>query len=257
MWRRVRIALLLLILAIVALNTWTDSLYTTQWKAPMTVALYPINADGSAVTEQFIARLTEQDFTALEAFFQSESSEFGVKLERPLRFTLAAPVRSIPPVIPRDPNVAQVMMWSLKMRWWAWRAPPKPPKPTPRIRLFLLYHDPARDQHLSHSTGLQKGLIGVAQLFADVRVAGSNHTVIAHELLHTLGATDKYDRSTNAPLFPDGYAEPTLEPRYPQHYAELMAGRIPVSATAAAIPQSLQQVLIGPATAAEIGWSKP
>jgi hypothetical protein len=122
--------------------------------------------------------------------------------------------------------------------------------------MFLSYHDPARAAVLNHSTGLQKGLIGVAQIFADAQMNGSNHTVIAHELLHTLGATDKYDPATTQPLYPDGVAEPDLQPRYPQRFAELMAGRISLSASDARIPDSLQEVVIGPATAAEIGWTK-
>jgi len=32
--------------------------------------------------------------------------------------------------------------------------------------------------------------------------------VIAHELLYTLNATDKYDLNTGLPIFPNGYAEP-------------------------------------------------
>jgi hypothetical protein len=256
MFRRIRIALLLLILVVVVLNTWTDSIYTTQWNAPMTVALFPINADGSAVTEQFIAQLTQQDFAPLETFFQTASAEFGIKLDRPLRFTLAPPLRSIPPQMPDRPSALQAMLWTLQMRWWAWHTPPKPPGPTPRIRLFLTYHDPARTAVLDHSTGLQRGLIGVAQLFATAEMSGSNHTVIAHELLHTLGATDKYDPATNQPVYPVGIAEPLLEPRYPQSFAELMAGRIALSPTEARIPENLQQVVVGPATAVEIGWQK-
>jgi hypothetical protein len=34
-----------------------------------------------------------------------------------------------------------------------------------------------------------------------------------------------------------------------------MGGRIPVSAQESEMPESLQQVLIGPATALEIGWT--
>jgi hypothetical protein len=256
MFRRIRIAILLLILVVVALNTLTDGLYTTQWNAPMTVALFPINADGSPITEQYIRKLTEQDFASLETFFQTESAEFGIKLNRPLRFTLAPPLSSRPPAVSDKPNVLQIMTWSLRLRWWAWRVPPKPPGPTPRIRIFLEYHDPARITVLNHSTGLQKGLIGVAQLFSDPRDKGSNDTVIAHELLHTLGATDKYDPATTQPLYPNGVAEPDLQPRYPQRFAELMAGRISLSATEARIPDNLQEVVIGPATASEIGWTK-
>jgi hypothetical protein len=80
--------------------------------------------------------------------------------------------------------------------------------------------------------------------------------VIAHELLHTLGATDKYDLRTNQPTQPDGYAEPDLQPLYPQSFGELMGGRIPVSSTESTMPESLQQVIVGAKTAGEIGWRK-
>ena len=47
---------------------------------------------------------------------------------------------------------------------------------------------------MAHSTGLQKGMLGVVNAFASADQEGSNAVVIAHELLHTFGATDKYDR---------------------------------------------------------------
>jgi hypothetical protein len=78
--------------------------------------------------------------------------------------------------------------------------------------------------------------------------------VLAHELLHTLKATDKYDPRTLQPIHPDGYAEPDSSPRYPQEFAELMGGRVPITATEAEIPVDLRQVLIGERTASEIGW---
>ena len=47
MWRRLRILILLLILLFVALNTYFDRVYSTDWDIPLRVAAYPINADGS------------------------------------------------------------------------------------------------------------------------------------------------------------------------------------------------------------------
>ena len=256
MFRRIRIAVLLSILVVVVLSTWTDRLNTTRWTAPMTVALFPIDADGRDATERYIDDLSVDDFTVVERFLQDESAEYGIKLDRPVRFTLAPQLDAMPPARPEHPTTLQVMWWSLRLRWWAWRVPPKPPGPTPRIRLFLAYYDPERTRVLDHSTGLQKGLIGVVQLFADRREHGPNTVVLAHEFLHTLGATDKYDLATTLPSYPQGFAEPDREPRYPQRYAELMAGRIPVSPQKATIPASLAQVVIGPATAKEIGWLK-
>lgn len=74
--------------------------------------------------------------------------------------------------------------------------------------------------------------------------------------MHTLGATDKYDRATGRPLVPAGLGDPLREPRYPQDTCEIMAGRIAVSAGEAVIPDSLRQATVGPATAREIGWTQ-
>jgi hypothetical protein len=124
------------------------------------------------------------------------------------------------------------------------------------VRLFLLYRDPERTPVLPHSTGLAKGMFGFVNVFADRSMQATNLVVTAHELLHTLGATDKYDPATNQPSMPAGFAEPDRQPLYPQSLAELMAGRIPISPTEATIPSSLRSVVVGPATAAEIGWQK-
>jgi hypothetical protein len=253
MWRTLRIAVLLAILLFVGFNTYFDRVYSTDWNIPLRVALYPLNADGSAVTERFVRQIEADDFLPLERFFQTEAAEHGLQMERPVRFTLATTLRELPPILEPRSSALGALFWSLRARFWAWRTP-DPPGVTPDVKLFVLYHDPARSPALPHSIGMQKGLFGIVNVFADRSMLGSNDTVIAHELLHTLGATDKYDLATNQPLHPDGYAEPHREPRYPQSFAELMGGRIPTSSTESQMPQSLQQVLIGTSTAAEIGW---
>lgn len=254
MWRRLRIVILLLILAFVALNTYFDRVYSTDWDIPLRVAVYPINADGRDATERFIRERTD-DYSALERFFAEEAREYELTLEQPVRFAGAQPLRESPPAIARDPRPLDIAWWSLRTRYWAWRAPTS--KPAPDIRMFVLYYDPQHTASLPHSTGQQKGLYAIVHAFADRSMRGSNEVVMAHELLHTLGASDKYDLNTNQPAYPHGFAEPAREPRYPQTYAELMAGRIPISDAAADTPESLRRVLIGPATALEIGWTRP
>ena len=88
-------------------------------------------------------------------------------------------------------------------------------------------------------------------------MAGSNNIVIAHELMHTLGASDKYDLGSGAPIYPDGFAEPGRLPRYPQPNAEIMAGRRALSATVFDMPAGLRDVVVGPVTASEIRWTHP
>lgn len=139
------------------------------------------------------------------------------------------------------------------MRWWA-NSNADTAGPGPQVKMFLVYFDPVQTSLLEHSTGLQKGLIGRVNVFASRDMARQNNVVITHEFLHTLGATDKYDLGTNQPNYPDGYANPDLQPLVPQRFAEIMAGRTPVSQTEATIPESLDDVVIGGLTAKEINW---
>ena len=139
------------------------------------------------------------------------------------------------------------------MRWLAtrlrWQA-----KPSGDIVLFAVFHEPARGAALDGSTGLDKGLVAVANLFAAREAQATNQIVLAHELLHTLRATDKYSLATNVPTYPEGYAAPEARPLLPQTKAELMAGRIALDERRAEMPSDLDEVVIGAVTAREIGW---
>lgn len=253
MFRKIRIAILLIILVFVALNTFLDRVYSRDWNGTLQVALFPINADGSTAVDTFIKQLPASDLSVLEEFFSNEAERYHLPLQTPLRFILAPAVAQLPPLPPEQGGRFSIMLWSLKLRWFTWRTT-DPPGPTPTIRLFLLFHDPQIASVLPHSTGLEKGLVGIAHVFAMDGMARANQVIVAHELLHTLGATDKYDLETNLPIYPNGYADPQREPRYPQARAELMAGRIPIDAAHAEQADSLRQVTIGALTAQEIGW---
>jgi len=142
------------------------------------------------------------------------------------------------------------------MRWFAAHVSTVPGHVPATIRLFVLYHDPATLERTPDSHGLQKGLMGVVHAFATRDMEGGNQIVIAHELLHTVGATDEYDLATEQPLYPGGYADPERKPLYPQDQAEIMAGRRALSAEESEMPRSLREVVVGPATAVEIHWTR-
>lgn len=252
-----RISVLLLVLAVVAANAWLDREITTSWDQTLWVGIFPMNADGSAVAESYVRDLRREDFEAIETFFQSETERHGLEIDQPIRIELYPASSEPPPVLEPGANPLQTMWWSLKMRWFANSASDVEGRVPPRIRVFVLYHDPDQTQSVPHSLGLQKGLIGLVHAYAAPDMTGSNNIVIAHEVLHTVGATDKYDLASGAPLFPDGYAEPDREPRYPQRFAEIMAGQRAISAREREMPSSLRQVIVGDQTAAEIGWTQP
>src|SRR5690606_17528385 len=120
-----------------------------------------------------------------------------------------------------------------RMRWFVAKLHWLSDRPTPDITLFAVYHGDTSETTLDRSTALRKGLIAVANVFADRTAAGGNHLVMAHELLHTVGASDKYVAGSNMPRFPDGYADPDAKPLHPQTAAEIMGGRIPLDSSRA------------------------
>ncbi|MDP3678310.1 MAG: hypothetical protein Q8R23_04395 [Methylotenera sp.] len=254
MWRHLRIIILLLILATVVQQTWLDKA-DLAWKHNLYVAVYPVNADASANVSAYLRTLTREDFEPIAEYFAEEAAAYHLGLRRPIELQLGAQVNDVPPEPPSNGSVLSTIIWSLKFRAFAWANSPKV-NVKPDIRLYLLYHDPATHAVLSHSTALNKGRIGRVNLYGASAYAEQNLVITAHELLHTLNATDKYDLSNTLPAYPDGFAEPNKTPLYPQDFAELMGGRVPRSETEADIPKSLKHTLLGEKTAREIGWLK-
>ena len=254
MWKKLRIVVLLLVLAGVAGESWYAQQRVTAWRATLYVGIFPIAADASPATRAYVASLRHAQFESIERFFADEAAHYGVRVQMPVRIELLPRLDEPPPAAPADASTLAVIWWSLKLRYYAARVGHGPDGIAPHIRMFVLYHDPARSSRVPHSLGLSKGQLGVVHAFATAAMNGSNAVVIAHELLHALGATDKYDPATDSPRFPEGYGDPAQVPRYPQQYAELMGGRRALSATEQEVPESLAECVVGPATAAEIKW---
>ncbi|MBI2312505.1 MAG: hypothetical protein HYU77_08390 [Betaproteobacteria bacterium] len=253
MFKAIRIAVLLLILVGVALGAWRTQTRAVEWQYTLPVHVYPINGDGRPASAEYIAKLNTDVFKPVENFMREQAQRYGLAANASIEIRLSHRIDTLPPQPPSNGGRLDIAWWSLHMRYWAWRAA-NPPGPGPQVRIFVLYFDPEKNPRLAHSVGLQKGLMSRVNAFASESMARENNVIIAHELLHTLGATDKYDPATNQPHFPDGYAEPDLNPRHPQLLAEIMAGRIPVSESKAEAPRGLDYVLIGPRTAQEINW---
>jgi hypothetical protein len=250
-FRRVRILLLLGVFAAVLSLNGLEQWMVRAWRAPLDVQVVPINFDGSAAAAAAIAALDASDFDDVDAFLEREVAGYGVRVSPAANFTVKPQLHARPPAPPQAGNVLQIMLWSLKLRWWVYRQSGDWLPQLGTIRLFLLYHTPEdEDVALPHSLGLQKGLIGVVHVFSDPRQARQNRIVIAHELLHTLGASDKY-APDGFPLYPQGYAEPEL-PQGPRRAAEIMAGRFVAASGEALMPDSLEHCVIGAQTAHEI-----
>lgn len=255
MWKKIRVSILLLILAYVALNQWREHALL-DWQRPLSVTLYPINADQSPQVAYYLPTLSTADFQAIEQYFRQASLAYRLPIDRPFLIRLGQRVHLIPPAPPQTANLLESIRWSLAFRWYAWRHTPNDGQHAD-IRLFLLYHDPKITPSLTHSTALEKGRIGRINVFGSARQHEQNLIVIAHELLHTVRATDKYDLNNGQPINPIGLVNPQQSPLYPQRLAELMGGRIALSPTQSRMPNRLEQTVISQLTAQEIGWVKP
>lgn len=102
----------------------------------------------------------------------------------------------------------------------------------------------------------QGGRIGFVRVELNHSMVPLVLAVTAHELMHTLGATDKYDER-GASRVPEGLAQPELEPLYPQRCAEVMARNRPLTREREVPLDSLNELCVGPYTARELRWLDP
>lgn len=252
-----RILTLLLIFLGLAFYAQQQKLKSRAWTEPLQLTIYPINAENNnpAVAE-YIAELDDSVFAPIDRFFAEQSQAYDLITQQPTNTKLGPAISVLPPMAPKpSAGYAAIIWWSIQFRYWAYRNTPDEDGNVRRVRLFVLYHQAEKDKQLQHSLGLDKGLVALIHAFASIEQDQQNNIVLAHEFLHTVGASDKY-AADNSPLFPIGYAEPQQLPLYPQTKAEIMAGRMPLSETRTRMAESLRQCVIGQVTAQEINWLK-
>lgn len=252
MWKKIRVTILLVILLVVGMNAWRDM--NQDWTKPIVVLLHPINADGQPATEKYIQQISIDDLEEIQNYLQVQSKQFRDQAI-PFHFELGREINVLPPKFPTKNGMLDSILWSLKFRYYAWKQY-QGMDGAPSVTLYLNYYDPKLHKQLKHSTALERGRIGSVNLFASSKYSGSNKVVLVHELLHTFGATDKYDLVTGQPIFPLGYANPEQQPRYPQERAEIMGGYVPFSETKSRTPEDLEETMMSRLTAQEIGWVK-
>ncbi len=244
---------MLAILIVVGLTSAHQREYTRNWNQPLSAIIYPINADGNTATDTFIQGLKDSDFTSINKWGEREAKRYDLDLSNPFNVTLGQQLHKLPPAFPENQSALSVLLWGLKFRWWAFQNTPDDHQDITQVRLFVIYHEATEGKVLAHSLGMQKGLMGLVHAFADRRSNSQNNIVISHELLHTVGAKDKY-QANGQPVFPEGYVDSDRKPLHPQRKAEVMAGRIALSPNQHKMAESLKSVQINPLTAREINW---
>jgi len=252
----IRIAILLFILISVWNHFDTQKKVVQNWQGTQDIVITPIDFDNQSSTASGIQKLSSEQFEEINEFLSNQAKSYGLNLKHTVNIRLGKVITSLPPALPKiDASTLDIMLWSLKLRWWAWRNKTDDSHSS-QINLYVMYSSPKPNQRLPHSTGLQKGLIGLIHANASPKAQNRNNMIIAHELLHIFGASDKYEFKTGHPIFPEGYAQPNKNKLYPQTKAEIMAGRIPISKIKFARVTKISQTVIGEKTAQEIGWIK-
>jgi hypothetical protein len=243
-FKTIRVTVLLAILAAVALSTYADKRAIQSWERPLAVRVYPIAVEADADTEDYAQRAEARMFAAVPQFLEREALRYGVETSPLMEITVDHSLGERPPLPPLEPGVVDAMLYSLRLRWFA-----SDLEGAADVKLFVLFYRPAPGKSVPHSIGLERGHVGIVHAFAGAEHEPRNAVVMAHELLHTAGASDKYDEH-GAPIYPAGYADPSARE---QTKAELMAAALPTP-TGARPALHLDECVVGEATAREIGW---
>jgi hypothetical protein len=253
-FKLMRVVALLSILFVLVVGTWMTEKRLASWQRPAWVVVYPIVADDSSATLDYAKSIEESTFAAVNEFMERETRPYGIRVT-PAFYIQVAPVSSkLPPDLPDQYNPLAIGWWSLKMRWWAALQGFNDGLRGTDIQMFVLYHGVDGRNEVDISVGMRKGRYGVVNAYAEKQMSSRNMVVFTHELMHVFGASDKYIRATGEPEYPFGFADPDQSPLFPQKRAEIMGGRIPLTAFTSKMPRSLKQCEIGKRTAEEIGF---
>lgn len=253
---RARVAVLLAVLAAVLLHAWQDVRSRearTDWRRTLNVALIVVRVGdvdpaGMSALDARVAALEDQ----LAAEFQRHGGAAP-----PFEIIVKGPVEMPegPPVLAGD-GALDLARYSYDR--WRYLSAVEARAGVERAgfdsRICLVVR-PGQGKARRFVEGLseQGGRVGVVEVELDAEMVDFALFVVAHELLHTLGASDKYDASGDV-IMPDGLAEPELVPRLPQRYVEIMARHRPLAPGVSEPPDGLDDLRVGDRTAEEIGW---
>ncbi len=116
MWRRIRIAILLVVLAVVAGQAWLDRQRATSWEHTVWVGAFPLSADGSEISSAYIATLSDADLQPVAEFITREARRYGIGIEEPVNLRLYPAPASGPPELAPQANLLERVIWSLRLR---------------------------------------------------------------------------------------------------------------------------------------------
>ena len=271
--RRLRQSLLFLVLLVVSvwgyLNHRADH-HVFAWDRELEILLVPLVdpatdlADGgnAELMRRFLSVAPGGGTLALERWFEDEYARHVRPVDSLLRIAVESPSRvaSLPPPIP-DLTDSFVARWRKTAAFLEYfedlDREHRLLQGAFDATLFVYFYDPERRSTFveHHPVATRRRRFGVVFVPLELYSGGFYSALLAHELCHAFGATDKYAGGTS--VFPEGFAEPQNDPLYPQRHAEIMALGIPVASGVERRVESLSDCVVGDTTAREMGWLPP
>lgn len=235
-----------------------------SWEEPLDVAVIQLKLDDAPIPAEFLdAFLAPSSYPAdrgtsihaIPRWLRDEMIRLAGRDRAVVRFHLSGPiVFREPPPKPSDSFFGRIVA-GFSFRSYLKRVATAASVDLSKflVKLVLVYYAPSNpvDKH-SDSYGSFRDHAGLVYVPTSVPDIPYNVAEIAHELMHTFGAKDKYDG--RATVFPGGYAEPFKSPLLPQRFAEVMAGEIPLSPNRLRPVRGLDELRVGHETALEMGW---
>jgi len=256
---RIRVGVLLALLATVLLYAWRDVRSRRERNAfdrTLNVALVLVEAGPVDATALAALRTRSR---VLEHKLAAEFHRYRLDGPRPFAFFIFGPVpQRVPPPARVEAGLVGLARRAVELMKFTRDVDARAHVPTRGFdtRLYIVARPPeSAARAFVEGASEQGGRVGVALVELDESMADFALFVAAHELFHTLGATDKYDSSGRTRI-PEGLAEPGRVPQLPQRFVELMAENRPLDVGHEEPPSSLDELAIGPSTAAEVGWQR-
>lgn len=256
----VRLSVLLFILFVVILwairDTWTRRERLT-WDHTLDVAIILVHVTGTDPVEEAAITAVTSRADVLATKLAEEQRRHRAGSPPPFRFQVKGPVEaSSPAPSPASDSIGDLARQAMDVSRWTdevdGRAGIVPSHYDSRI--YVMVKKPANEvRSFIEGHSEQGGRRGFVDVELDPSMADLALIVVTHELFHTLGATDKYDAQGKA-QFPDGFVDPNASPLYPQRAAEVMARNRPMSQGDERVPESLDELGVGPTTARELHW---
>lgn len=257
---QIRVAVLLSVLAGVLVWAADDYLRRnrrTDWSRPLVVGLVllqltEVDADALATLHERVPALAAQLNRELTRYRGASAPRIEIVTHGPID------VSEAPPHLEEDGIIA-LTAHNFALRSYLGEVDERAKLDDDGldVRIYLVLRNPASpERSFVEGMSQQGGWVGMVEVELGEGMVDFALFVVAHELFHTFGASDKYSKEGYT-LVPDGLAEPDRVPLYPQRFTEVMARRRPLSPEREAWPDSLEELRVGLLTAREIGWVDP